>query len=100
MQIKVTGWKSVYTNNGLTIYKNQDDLTKLVINVSQNYNSTAWATIRSFPTDYLPEANLYSNTNQGNVHFRIPDYAINNVGVVQYISTSAYNGILGTMFIY
>ena len=100
LQCNITGWKEVYSNSGLVIYKNQDNLTKLTINVNTNYSSTAWATIRSFPTSYLPDFSLYTETNQGNVRFRIPNYAISNNGAVQYISTSAFNGTLGTMFIY
>lgn len=82
------------------IHKNQDGLTKLIIDVSMTYNSSGWATIRSFPTEYLPSAMLYSDTNQGNVRFRIPSYEINNTGVVQYISTSSYTGVLSSLFIY
>lgn len=100
IQINVGGWKQVYSNSGLLIYKNQDDITKLIITVNTNYNSTSWATIRSFPSEYLPQQNLFSDSNQGNVRFRVPDYTINGLGAVQYISTSSYNGSLGTMFLY
>ena len=99
-QINVVGWKQVYSNSGLLIYKNQDDITKLIININMNYNSTSWATIRSFPSEYLPQQTLFSDSNQGNVRFRVPDYTINGLGAVQYISTSSYNGSLGTMFLY
>ena len=100
IQINVVGWKQVYSNGGLLIYKNQDDITKLIIDVNMNYNSTGWATVRSFPSEYLPQQILFSDSNQGNVRFRVPDYTINGLGAVQYISTSSYNGSLGTMFLY
>lgn len=99
-QIYITGWKQVYSNSGLTIHKNETGLTKLIIKVSMTYNSLSWSIIRSFPAEYLPEAMLYSDTNQGNVRFRIASYAINNNGAVQYISTSSYTGELSTLFIY
>lgn len=99
-QINVVGWKQVYSNSGLLIYKNQDDITKLIITVNMNYNSASWAIIRSFPSEYLPQKTLFSDSNQGNVRFRVPDYTINGLGAVQYISTSSYNGSLGTMFLY
>ena len=100
IQINVGGWKQVYSNSGLLIYKNQDDITKLIITVNTNYNSTSWSTIRSFPSEYLPQQILFSDSNQGNVRFRVPDYTVNGLGAVQYISTSSYNGSLGTMFLY
>lgn len=65
-----------------------------------NYNSTGWATVRSFPSEYLPQQMLYSDSNQANVRFRVPSYNISGSGAVQYISTSSYTGSLGTMFLY
>ena len=100
-QVKVDGWKQVYSNSGLVIYKKQD-LTKLTIDVNQTYSSTGWATIRSFPAEYITQLPLYMNTNQGNVRFRVPNYKVSgDNGAVQYIITgSAYTGTLATMVIY
>lgn len=69
--INVNGWKQVYNNGGLVIYKN-NSLTKMVCDV-RNFScpSGGWTTVRTYDSTYNPPTALFFSTNNYNVSLRV-----------------------------